>query len=121
MGLPRVKELLKAEMELYKKERKPVRALATKIGVSPASLYNYAENDIAPREEALRKLAIYFRVSLAELLGEESVKGIDKLSSAGEIFEGTIAGRSADEQLVLMSRWLEVVREYDRNKDPGKR
>jgi hypothetical protein len=114
---PRIKELIREEMARIKRKRIPVRVFSNDIGLSPASLYNYADNDVTPNDEAVRKIAKYFKKTPAWLRGETDVAGgVGEKSSAEKIFESTVAGRTAEEQLELMSKWLEVVREHDSKK-----
>lgn len=120
MPFLRVKELMQAEFQRIKNENIPVREIAKKIQLSPASLYNYAYNDIDPRNDALVKLATYFKVTPAWLRGESDIRTdyaasqeIIEKSAASRIFESTITGRTPEEQLELMERWLRVVKEYD--------
>ena len=122
MPFVRVKELMQAEFERIHIARIPVRDIAKEIELSPASLYNYAYNDVDPKNDGIIKLAKYFKVTPAYLRGESDIKttytaqdNIDK-SAASRIFESTISGRTPEEQLELMERWLRVVKEYDEGK-----
>ena len=117
---PIITKLINNEMERIKRERIPVRDLATKIQISPASLYNYAYNNVTPNDEAIKKIATYFKVTPAYLRGETEgaiVKIGGEKSSVEKIFESSVEGRSAEEKLELMALWLQVVREHDSKKE----
>lgn len=51
-------------------QKLPLRELARKMDISPPSLHNYVMMGTEPRISALRKIAKYFGVTVAELMGE---------------------------------------------------
>lgn len=117
MGLPRVTALLEAEMTRTQRKKIPIRVLAADIGLSPAALYNYVQGRVTPDVESLKKLAKYFNTTVGDLIGEEyASSSIRNKTAAEEMFETTITGRPADEQLQLMSLWLKLVKDFDRKK-----
>lgn len=66
MGEPRFRTLIQSSLEEIK-----LRELARQIGVPPPSLHNYAYMGTEPRQDALTKLAAYYKVSVAYLLGAD--------------------------------------------------
>jgi len=69
---PRMSELIESGMK-----DTPLRELARNMDIPVASLHNYLTMGTEPRLSALAKMATYFRVSIAELMGE-----IDEIDGA---------------------------------------
>ncbi|MCJ2166810.1 helix-turn-helix domain-containing protein [Leuconostoc citreum] len=75
--------------ELRQKQNLTLKELSSRTGISDVNLSRYERGSVQPREQMWKKLADYFGVSVAELIGvDDYMKGfVDSMNSFDASFE----------------------------------